>query len=304
MENLYKYFFWNYKKFKNIAQRCFIQMCLVGFNVLFYLSQKPFFQSIYKFLFVKRPRESNDILTEPETQQWLCETQIIPMTISTEKSVCCSSFKKKSASIPVYSFHMKEKYMSTPITYSENEKSEEKDGKDGKYGKDGKDGKVLLTHSVPTTSGKKQKCFQMTSSPFSYSVMDKYGKGNFLLTYSIPVNTDNGEKYLRIILNNPFPSFSIKQPPKLSNVSFLDIQYHHPKMNSPLPLEVPKEWCCIGNELFSAAFVLRMLYYQELPFVFDMNYTLNIMDSDLNAITLNSSQHIMLKNTDYNILGN
>lgn len=90
--------------------------------------------------------------------------------------------------------------------------------------------------------------------------------------------------------------------PKISSVSFLDVQYHHPEMKESIILEIPKEWCCIGNQMFSPIFVLRMLYYQPLPFVFDMRYTLEIMDSCLNILPLNSNQMLDLKESSYEVL--
>lgn len=87
-----------------------------------------------------------------------------------------------------------------------------------------------------------------------------------------------------------------------SKVNFLDIQYSHPNMTNPLVLELPKEYFFAGNELFSPAFVQRMLYYQPYPFVFDMNYTLEIMDKDLNSVILKPNQYIRLCESDYEII--
>jgi hypothetical protein len=227
-------------------------MGFLGFRVALYLSNQPLFQSIYKFLFVKRPRNSNDILIEPtDNQSWICETHIIP-TAPSSKIPSFSSFSfKKTPSTSIYNtFDLKENYF------------------------------------IP---------------PLSYHVKDKYEERRYILTYSIPMVIENVEKSLRIIRSKPFSLYEIIIP-KLSSVSFLDIQYHHPEMKDSLILEIPKEWCCVHNELFSCAFILRMLYYQTLPFVFDMRYTLDIMDSDLNIFSLNSHQCIILDETSYEIL--
>jgi hypothetical protein len=225
-------------------------MGLLGIRFAFYLSQQSLFQSLYKFLFVKRPRDSNDILIEPvDNQHWLCETHMIPTTPSSK--ISSFYFKKSPPASIYYSFHLKEKY---------------------------------------------------SSSPFSYREKEIYDEGHFLWTYSIPVMTENTQKYLRVIKNTPFSSIYDIQKPKLSSLSFLDIQYHHPEMKDSLILEVPKEWCCVGNGLFSPAFVLRMLYYQTLPFIFDMRYSLDIMDNELNMLSLNSNQHIVLNEMTYEVL--
>jgi hypothetical protein len=195
----------------------------------FYISQNPVIQSVYKFLFVKRPRNSNEILIEPtDSNHWLCESQMIFTALS--------------------SFDLKEQYYISLESY--------------------------------------------------FETMEKE---NALVIYSLPMNFNDTEKVYRIIRNQRF-SFRNLQEPKLSSVSLLDIQYHHPDMKESLILIIPKEWCCIENELFSPEFVLRMLYYQTLPFVFDMNYTLDIMDSDLNMFQLYSNQWMLLKDTNYEII--
>lgn len=87
-----------------------------------------------------------------------------------------------------------------------------------------------------------------------------------------------------------------------SKVNFLDIQYTHPQMSQPLVLEIPRDYFYDGNELFSPAFVQRLLYYQPYPFVFDMDYSLEIMDKDLNTLCIRSHQMIRLGDTGYSIL--
>ena len=194
----------------------------------FYISQNPVIHSVYKFLFVKRPRKSNEILVEPtDSEHWLCESQMVSMASS---------------------FELKEQYYISLDSYFETVEKEKA-----------------------------------------------------LVTYSLPMNFNDTEKVYRIIRNQRF-SFRNLQEPKLSSVSFLDVQYHHPDMKDSLILIIPKEWCCIDNELFSPEFVLRMLYYQPLPFMFDMRYTLDIMDNNLNMFQLHSNQWMLVKDTDYEII--
>lgn len=87
-----------------------------------------------------------------------------------------------------------------------------------------------------------------------------------------------------------------------SKVSFIDIQYSHPSMSNPLVLDISKDYFLVGNELFSPAFVQRMLYYQPYPFVFDLDYSLEIMDKDLNSVSLKSNQYIRLSESDYQVI--
>ena len=107
----------------------------------------------------------------------------------------------------------------------------------------------------------------------------------------------------------PVKISSIHQPifteiinPVISKVKFLDIQYIHPDMSVPLILELSKDYYYHGNELFSNAFVNRLLLYQPFPFVFDDRYTLEIMDKDLNCIVLYSYQYLVLEESGYRVV--
>ena len=249
MENLYKYFSSVYKYYRAIVLKNLIQIGMVGFQFAFFLSRQSFFQSMYRFLFVKRPRNSGDILIEPtDTQIWACKSQIISTTPSAKKPF----------------FNINHSSLSSPSSF-----------------------KIKEDYYFP---------------PFSYEQNIIYEKDIVLWTYSISMAIDNIEKQFRIINSQPLNEHEFETlQPRYSSVSFLDIQYHHPKMKDSLILEVPKDWCCVGNTLFSPAFVLRMLYYQTLPFVFDMSYKLDIMDNSLNTISLDATQTIILKANSYNV---
>jgi len=86
-------------------------------------------------------------------------------------------------------------------------------------------------------------------------------------------------------------------PREESEVEFLGIEYRHPKMSAPISLSLPKSMCIVGNELFSAAFVLRCLQYEPLwtSFVFDKDYLLTIMDDNIHQYTLHSNEYIVLE---------
>lgn len=83
---------------------------------------------------------------------------------------------------------------------------------------------------------------------------------------------------------------------------FLSIEYSHPKMDKPIPIEFPEEMYEIGNVVFTPMFVNRCLEYQINPFVFDENYTVNIIDCDANMVSLNSKQYGVLTETGWNIV--
>jgi hypothetical protein len=113
----------------------------------------------------------------------------------------------------------------------------------------------------------------------------------------------NQEKLVKMVSITPYGfHLNIHEPSVVSKVKFLDIQYHHPDMSEPLILELSKEYYYIGNQLFSNAFVYRMLLYQPFPFVFDEHYMLELMDNDLEIMTLKSTEYLVLEDTSYRVV--
>ena len=90
-----------------------------------------------------------------------------------------------------------------------------------------------------------------------------------------------------------------------STVRFISVEYTHPSMKHTIPLEIPVNMMYVGNCLFSPAFVARMLRYKSCDmyggnhqsYVFDLNYTLNIMDNQLKYLELSSTQYLRLTPT-------
>lgn len=84
---------------------------------------------------------------------------------------------------------------------------------------------------------------------------------------------------------------------------FLSIVYTHPKMEHPIHMQIPENAILIGNEILSSIFVLRYLEYQSFPFIFDLNYSLQLIDNHINQITLKCHQYILLQSeNEYKVL--
>jgi len=88
---------------------------------------------------------------------------------------------------------------------------------------------------------------------------------------------------------------------KPSCVSFLTIQYTHPRQPQPVSIVLPKGMYTVGNELFSPIFVLRCLKYQTQSYYFDMNYSLKIIDNNIEIVKLTSKQYIKIEEKSYKI---
>jgi len=79
-----------------------------------------------------------------------------------------------------------------------------------------------------------------------------------------------------------------------STVRILSVTYTHPKMTKAIELKIDDGYCRIGNQILSPAFVYRCLEYQEEPFVFDMNYRLDVIDGEINQHVLKSSNYMCI----------
>ena len=77
------------------------------------------------------------------------------------------------------------------------------------------------------------------------------------------------------------------------DTTLLYVEYSHPKMMVPVSVPFTNHMLQPYNELFTPTFVLRQLQTQTEYYFFDMDYTLIILDSNLNRMYLNSKQYIL-----------
>jgi hypothetical protein len=89
---------------------------------------------------------------------------------------------------------------------------------------------------------------------------------------------------------------------KKSNIEFTYIEYIHPKMTYVIELNLADGIWIVGNELFTPAFILRLLEHQSSYYYFDLDYTINIVDHNIHNITLSSNSYIVLDNDTYHII--
>jgi hypothetical protein len=83
---------------------------------------------------------------------------------------------------------------------------------------------------------------------------------------------------------------------------FLSIEYSHPCMENKINIEIDPLFYLDQNELFSSIFVLRCLEYQPLPYVFDSDYKIHIMDNEIKMFDLGSNEYIKLNKSGYTII--
>ena len=85
---------------------------------------------------------------------------------------------------------------------------------------------------------------------------------------------------------------------------FLTIEYTHPKMKDRIIIELDKDIYFTDNIILSSLFIKRYLEYQPKEFIFDENYTVNLMDNNVNMITLSYSQSVLLSENSYKVIKN
>jgi hypothetical protein len=99
---------------------------------------------------------------------------------------------------------------------------------------------------------------------------------------------------------------SIKIPTtyKKSNVKFMTIEYVHSLLKTPILIDLSEFNFTIESEILSFLFVywyLKRKYGNWVNQIFDLNYKLNIIDSDFNMFQLKFYNFILLNENDYNI---
>ena len=84
---------------------------------------------------------------------------------------------------------------------------------------------------------------------------------------------------------------------------FISVIYKHPNMilSNGIELDINKEYMLVNNTILSREHVLFLLHHQELPYEYDENYTLEIMDQQLNTVVLTYNEYILIDN-NYSIL--
>ena len=110
-------------------------------------------------------------------------------------------------------------------------------------------------------------------------------------------NSENGmvimkknEHYL-VRLSNTTENMSIEKELNESSFRPMSISYSHPQMDESIMITLPDGIWCVGNDLFSPVFVRRCLEYQNQFFVFDDQYSIQIIDNNVNVFSIDKNQY-------------
>ena len=131
--------------------------------------------------------------------------------------------------------------------------------------------------------------YSMSTVGFNPLYNDNLLFGKYFDTYVSRVQCSNS-----ITLKN---KEEFNQP---SMVSFLSIELKFPY--AKLNMELDKSFLFINNELFSKTFLKRYMDYHNIDIPFTNDYTVNIMDSNINMATIKPDEYMRLNVNDYSIL--
>lgn len=86
-----------------------------------------------------------------------------------------------------------------------------------------------------------------------------------------------------------------------SLICFVYVEYNHPRMRHSIELNIPSSYFIVGNRLLTSAFVLRLLQLSNVFYIFDTEYTLRILDHELNEKQLDFWKYVEIHKSSYTI---
>lgn len=134
----------------------------------------------------------------------------------------------------------------------------------------------------------------------NYDLLIDYKYKNFgensLLLYKF-IDNDKEYVYSKIYSNNVVinlnKSLHINNT-ESSDHKLLAVQYIHPEMNEELILNIDKNYFAIGNDILDSTFIKYFLSknFHESHYIFDNNYTLNVIDKNCKFHTIDFNSYI------------
>ena len=86
-----------------------------------------------------------------------------------------------------------------------------------------------------------------------------------------------------------------------SNVKFLYIEYHNKITDEIVEIFLNHEYYINGNQLFSPAFVYKLLGNRLESKKFNMNYSIHLIDNNIKTIEIKNDEYVELNYHDYEI---
>jgi hypothetical protein len=156
----------------------------------------------------------------------------------------------------------------------------------------------IKPHTTPDVS--KHEYYNNCLSYFGKIAASIAKSNNNVIETMVTMKLDDRTAYHSFNKSTDEPTYSNTR----SKASFLTIEYTHPKMKNRISMELEQDLYFTNNVILSSLFIKRYLEYQTEKFIFDENYTINLMDNTINMITLTYSQSILLSEDSYTIIKN
>ena len=91
--------------------------------------------------------------------------------------------------------------------------------------------------------------------------------------------------------------------PMSSNLSFMSVSIDIWNKSFELDISSPNNYIMTGNQVFDERFIRFLMEKQHNEIMLpDRNYTLHIMDSNVNEVSINSNQYVIIKSDSYDII--
>ena len=87
-----------------------------------------------------------------------------------------------------------------------------------------------------------------------------------------------------------------------SSVRFLSIEYTHPQMLYNIAIDIPDYMFIENTTMLSPLFIKKYLDGQSQKFIFDMDYTINIIDENIDSVSIKSDEYIRIYNKTYKVV--
>jgi len=133
----------------------------------------------------------------------------------------------------------------------------------------------------------------------------KFNEHNVTYNTTLSKQTDKNKVCVISRYNNKYRVFhsEINNESELKQTkrTFLSVFYKHPNMNDTIQLDIPSEMLLAGNMLFNTAFILRCLQMQKMDYIFDKNYSIVIMDSEIDEYNITYGNYLHLYQDHFEI---
>ena len=77
--------------------------------------------------------------------------------------------------------------------------------------------------------------------------------------------------------------------------------FENKDIEETVDISIPKSHFIENNEILSLSYLKRYFSYEEITFPFSTNYALTVCDSNLNSVTINTKQYILLLKDGYTV---